>query len=43
MLDLDAACALLRIDHRAIEQHLDQLLAALLDLRPEWISEILPS
>ena len=40
MLEPDAACALLRADHRAIEEHLDRLLAALLDLRPERISEI---
>jgi hemerythrin-like domain-containing protein len=40
MPESDAACALLRIDHRAIEEHLDRLLAALLDLRPERISEI---
>jgi hemerythrin-like domain-containing protein len=40
MPEPDPADALLRIDHRAIEQHLDQLLAALLDLRPERISEI---
>jgi len=30
----------MRADHRAIEEHLDRLLAALLDLRPERISEI---
>src|SRR5215467_11136564 len=40
MPEPDAACALLRTDHRAIEEHLDQLLAALLDLRPERICEI---
>jgi hypothetical protein len=40
MPEPDAACALLRTDHRAIEEHLDQLLAALLDLRPERIPEI---
>ena len=40
MRESDAACALLRKDHRAIEEHLDQLLAALLDPRPERISEI---
>jgi len=40
MPEPDAACALLRIDHRAIEEHLDRLLAALLDLRPERIREI---
>jgi hemerythrin-like domain-containing protein len=39
MLEPDA-CALLRIDHRAIEERLDRLLAALLDLRPERIPEI---
>ena len=40
MLEPDAASALLRIDHRAIEDQLDQLLAALLDLRHERIPEI---
>jgi hemerythrin-like domain-containing protein len=40
MPEPDAACALLRTDHRAIEEHLDRLLAALLDLSPERIPEI---
>jgi hemerythrin-like domain-containing protein len=40
MPEPDAACALLRTDHRAIEEHLDRLLAALFDLRPERIPEI---
>jgi len=40
MPEPDAACAVLSTDHRAIEEHLDQLLAALLDLRPERIFEI---
>ncbi|MFN7998471.1 MAG: hemerythrin domain-containing protein [Bryobacteraceae bacterium] len=40
MPESDAACALLRTDHRAIEEHLDKLLAALLDLRSERIPEI---
>jgi hemerythrin-like domain-containing protein len=40
MPEPEAACALLRTDHRVVEEHMDQLLAALLDLRPERISEI---
>ena len=40
MPEPDAACALLRADHRVIEEHLDRLLAALLDLRPERIPDI---
>jgi hypothetical protein len=34
------ACENLRNDHRAIEEHLDTLLAALLRLTPELIPEI---
>ena len=40
MPETDAACALLRTDHRSIEEHLDRLLAALLDLTPERLSDI---
>ena len=36
----EPACDHLRLDHRAIEERLDTLLAALLDLTPERIPEI---
>jgi len=40
MHEPDAACAHLRTDHRAIENRLDRLLAALLHIAPERISEV---
>jgi hemerythrin-like domain-containing protein len=40
MHESDAACAHLRTDHRAIEERLDRLLAALLQFTPERIPDI---